>query len=469
MIKEENSLDFMVGDINVSPQHNTITKGERTCNLQPKAMALLHYLAKNRDRVINNEELLEQVWEGRIVTNSSIQKCVNVLRAAFAELDNNSEYVLYFSKRGYQLVTPNILDGQSTITSNLNWRLSLIVVAIILVAYIGYVYYPNNVSGKSEPNKVDKTQFSQVRPFASNTGRETLIEPHTSSDRVALIRNEYSTVADEVESQLFIQGMNAKEWLVAEARGNFSKLSWSLSGRNLVAIDAHSELQGKPHYSTFHIYTLDFKGEKVIEKNILSHWLGEVSSVSWWDEGTLEFTATQGNEYLRERYRYSIADQNLSKLQSPNQLGKLINSITFNKFTAIHSLSNSAEQIYFLDEQQQIINKQTIPFKVNSISWLSDGKGILLLSAENQLSVLYLDGRLQPLDYSPKVSGNVKHVRSINQGKNLVLTVQTLTMGEMLVSERLTNKTTEIDSAVQVSERFMEEGGGFIYSSTYND
>jgi DNA-binding winged helix-turn-helix (wHTH) protein len=469
LIKEERNLDFMVGDINVSPQHNMLTKGELTSNLQPKAMALLYYLAKNRDRVINNDELLEQVWQGRVVTNSSIQKCVNALRAAFAELDSSSEYVKYFSKRGYQLVTPKIHNSHLTITSRLKLQPSLIIIAVVIAAYFFYLYYPTKVTNTYEPNTVDVIQFSQVKPFASNTGREAQIEPHNGSERVALIRNENSTLDEVVESQLFIHGMNSNEWQVAAARGNFTRLSWSLSGRNLVAIDSHSDPQGTQHYSTLHIYTLDFKGEKVIEKNILSHWLGDISSVSWWDEGTLEFTATQGNEYLRERYRYSIADQNLSKLQSPVQSGKLINSYTFNQFTVIHSLSNSAEQIYFLDEQQKTIKKQTIPFKVKSISWLSDGKGIILLSADNQLSILYTDGRLLPLEYSPKINGDIHHVKSINKGKNLVLTIQPLTLAEISISEPITNKIAEIDDTTLVSQRFMENGGGFIYSSTDDD
>ena len=61
-IMTDNSDNFMVGDISISPQHNTITKDGHVCRLQPKAMAVLHYLAKYSDRVINNDELLDQVW-----------------------------------------------------------------------------------------------------------------------------------------------------------------------------------------------------------------------------------------------------------------------------------------------------------------------------------------------------------------------------------------------------------------------
>jgi DNA-binding winged helix-turn-helix (wHTH) protein len=466
LIEEENNIDFMVGDINVSPQHNMLTKGDHTFNLQPKAMALLHYLAKNSDRVINNDELLKQVWQGRVVTNSSIQKCVNALRAGFTELDDSGEYVVYFSKRGYQLVTPKIDKNSTTSRLNIYLRGTLIVMAIILAAYMSFLYYPIKVTNKPELDTVAVTQFSQVRPYVSNTGREALIEPHIDSERVALIRNEYSTVDEVVNSNLFFHGMNSKEWQMSVARGNFTKLAWSPSGRNLVAIDAHSESQGTSNYSTFHIYTLDFKGEKVIEKNIFSHWLGNVSSVSWWDEGTLEFTATQGNQYLRTRYRYSIADQNLSKLNTSAEHGKLLNSYTFNKKTAIHSLSNSAEQIYLIDEHQQIIVKQTIPFKVISISWVSDGRGILLLSADNQISILSIDGRLLTLDYSPKVSGDITHVRSINKGRNIVLTVNPYSTGKRPLFEPVINNVSEVNDVEQVSERFMEKGGGFIYSTT---
>lgn len=485
----ESSGNFTVGNIQVSPQHNTMVNGEHECRLQPKAMAVLHYLAKNDDRVISNDELLEQVWQGRVVTHSSIQKSVNALRSAFTQLDSHSEYIVYFSKQGYQLVPPKVEGSHNHIVGK-HWFLTRPFIAtsatvfVTISACFFFFFHSSSPSSNAGLKQVsihpELNQFTQVQPYVSNTGREKIIEPHAGSDRVAFIRDELNSQGGQNQSHLLIQGQGGQEWQVSVARGNFIALSWSPSGRNIVAIDAHNENetivgteQSSADYYTFHIYTLDFKGEKVIEKNSLSHWLGNVSSVSWWDEGTLEFTAYQGSQNKTARYRYSIADQNLSKLavlkgnDKGTQKSELLVSHVFNKQTAILNLLSTGEQIQFLDKHQMLIGNWPISFKVESMSWLADGRGVLLLSNNNRLSILYTDGRLEKVDYFPTVNGQIKHVRSKNKGQNIVLTVDaTLEKGNALTSPLKSDVTFNLH---KLPERFMEKGGGFIYSNPHNN
>jgi len=478
----KSSDNFTVGSIHVSPQHNTMVKGEHTCRLQPKAMAVLYYLAKNNDRVISNDELLDHVWQGRVVTHSSIQKCVNALRSAFTKLDEGTEYVVYFSKQGYQLIIPKValnVESVDIITYKSSSRSLLFFIAtacITIVSYFIYHQYPFYEVVKPISDPIDITQFTQMKPYVSNTGREKIIEPHAGSNRVAFIRNEFNSKDLTKESHLFIRGTNGQEWQVSVARGNFIALSWSLSGRNLVAIDVHSEskrISGSDNqsssvdYYSFHVYTLDFKGEKVIEKNLLSHWQRDVSSVSWWDEGTIEFTAFQGSQNERARYRYSIADQNLLMLAIKPDQGRLLTSHTLNQQTATLNLLNAGEQIQFLDDNQVLISKWSIPFNVISMSWLADGRGLLLLSEYNQLSILYTDGRLKAVDYFPTVSGRILHVKSINEGRNIVLTVEaSLKIDKSIIDDSKGDDTNE--ELVLLPERFMAKGGGFIYSTSHN-
>src|SRR5690606_11897923 len=77
---------FTLGDVRVIPAHNELTAFGRSCRLQPRVMEVLCYLAEHHERVIANEELTEQVWRGRVVTHGSVQKSINLLRNAFAEL-----------------------------------------------------------------------------------------------------------------------------------------------------------------------------------------------------------------------------------------------------------------------------------------------------------------------------------------------------------------------------------------------
>ncbi|WP_082768892.1 winged helix-turn-helix domain-containing protein [Paraglaciecola hydrolytica] len=468
----ENSDNIMLGDIQISPQHNTMTKGELVCRLQPKVMALLCYLHQHNDRVVANDELLEQVWEGRVVTHNSIQKSINALRAAFAELDTSTEYVVHFSKRGYQLVIAQHIQqaGQTHFVAKF-WGKPLIflsLVALTISALFLTFVVPSLFPPKATIASLHSSQFSQVKPYVSNTGRERIIEPFTSSDRVAFIRDE-PDIKGDMQSRLYIQGASGQEWQMSVARGDFVDLAWSASGRNLVAVDAHTsteELQNTsdaPYY-TFHIFTLDFKGEKLIEKNLLSHWLGKVSSVSWWDEGTLEFVAAQGAATKFARYRYNIANQNLIELESQQERGQLLATQLLDKSLAELRQLDSGMQIQLFNSQQSLVAQSVFPLPVVSMSWLVDGSGLLILFDNGNLSVLEVSGRLFQLNYAPKLGGRITRARSTDNNKSLVLTVD----ASLLVPQTVSFKTqTNLHGDVSAIS-FLAKSGGFIYTATTN-
>src|SRR5262245_42800513 len=59
--------------------------GGRVLPLQPRVFDLLLYLAKNRERVVSKDELLDTIWPGVTVADGSLQRAVSLARAALAE------------------------------------------------------------------------------------------------------------------------------------------------------------------------------------------------------------------------------------------------------------------------------------------------------------------------------------------------------------------------------------------------
>jgi DNA-binding winged helix-turn-helix (wHTH) protein len=458
MMAEDN---FVIGEIIVSPQHNSLSRGQLSCRLQPKVMAVLVYLHSNHERVVSQDELLDHVWEGRIVSPGSIQKSVNALRSAFTELDKDKEYVVYFSKRGYQLVTPeNNVYISPKISKHAWYRqwhytfwLSMVLIIGVVIFQVVELSAPKNVLEPS-PERHYATQFNQVKPYVSNTGRDSLVEPFSNSERVAYIRNSEDTQKNTI-SQLIIQSASGPEWIVSSARGKFVELAWSASGRNLVAIDLYSSKPNESSdplvYCTLHIYTLDFKGEKVIEKNLLSYWQGTIDSITWWDETTLEFVAAQTFEPLAARYQYRIIDQNLSKLESKQGDGLILATQVFNNKVAELIQLNSGWQINLFDAQQKLVAKHLLPLQVNSMSWLNNGSAVLLLTEDNQLSILTEEGNLHTIDYSPRINGNITRARFSDADQSLILTVVNSTP----------NKTAEINA---VPEYLLFNSGAVKYT-----
>jgi len=51
--------------------------GGETSTLEPQVFALLSLLIENRDRVVSKDEIIEKVWEGRVVSDAALSSRIN--------------------------------------------------------------------------------------------------------------------------------------------------------------------------------------------------------------------------------------------------------------------------------------------------------------------------------------------------------------------------------------------------------
>lgn len=95
---------FKVGKWLVEPPLDRITHGDEIRNLRPQVMELLVYLSARPDRVVSIGELLNDLWDGRIVTEGSLYNCISELRLALADESDSAPAIETIPKKGYRLV-----------------------------------------------------------------------------------------------------------------------------------------------------------------------------------------------------------------------------------------------------------------------------------------------------------------------------------------------------------------------------
>jgi len=97
-----------VGVWAVEPSLNQLAADGRTVRLEPKAMAVLLYLAHRPGQVVSREALLAAVWPGVVVGDDSLTQVVVKLRKALGDVPEEPTYIQTISKGGYRLVAPVI-------------------------------------------------------------------------------------------------------------------------------------------------------------------------------------------------------------------------------------------------------------------------------------------------------------------------------------------------------------------------
>lgn len=74
----------------------------RPVHLEPQAFDVLTYLVRHRDRVVSKEELLDQVWGDRFVTESSLTSRVKHVRRALGDDGRGQRCIRTVHGRGYR-------------------------------------------------------------------------------------------------------------------------------------------------------------------------------------------------------------------------------------------------------------------------------------------------------------------------------------------------------------------------------
>ncbi len=489
--QQENS--FMLGEVRVSPSHNTLWAHNQSVKLQPKAMAVLHYLASNQSRVISNEELIERLWEGRVVTHGSVQKSINALRTALNELIGNQEWIAHYSKRGYQLrIEPQFLTplpsgttsesyavaNQPNNRRNLRkWRIASMVALALLVIAVTYntvnwhtVYLPHN----------HQTVFTTTQGYTNETGHERNATPHPDNQHLAYIREKrISDKLSQSESEIIIRNANGKDWRIANTDGNWFKLAWSPAGNNLVAIEVKrrdglplgTHFYQPPNYLySFHIFSLDFAQERLLEKQQLSQWQGHIFSVTWWDESTVEIVAKQGPNAGNARYRYSILDQQLTLLDEFEGATNPIASAVLKQKTAIASVHKNQINIDFLSAQQKPISRVNLDVNLTDMSWIPDGSGVLVYAEdERKLIAVYLDGKQTPIPLADSKDKIFSRPHYSADGSGIFYTEEKRSANIVLAGLDCTKKHLTENTNLNYAASFSPNGDEVVYASVRNN
>jgi len=87
----------------LDPGQRALRLEGRELPLQPRVFDLLSYLIEHRDRVVSKEELLESLWPGMVVTESSLQRAVSLARSAL-EQGGQAGAIRNYTRRGYRFL-----------------------------------------------------------------------------------------------------------------------------------------------------------------------------------------------------------------------------------------------------------------------------------------------------------------------------------------------------------------------------
>jgi len=105
-VANESQIRYLIGEFELEPETHRLLRQGSLVHLTNKPFKVLNYLIANRNRVVSRVELLEQFWDGRLVYEETLTKCIGAIRRALEDPVESPRFIETHWAEGYRFVHP---------------------------------------------------------------------------------------------------------------------------------------------------------------------------------------------------------------------------------------------------------------------------------------------------------------------------------------------------------------------------
>jgi len=106
-------VQFLFGNYALDLDRRELRRGSELVPTGPQVFDLLAYLLQNRERVVSKDDLLEAVWSGRIVSESTLTSHINAARKAVGDSGEEQKLIRTVARKGFRFIG-EVTEGTPT-------------------------------------------------------------------------------------------------------------------------------------------------------------------------------------------------------------------------------------------------------------------------------------------------------------------------------------------------------------------
>lgn len=97
-------MRYRFDSFTLDTDRGVLEDGTRDVAMEPRAFSLVTHLVMNSDRVVSRDEIVERIWDGRIVSDAAIATVVKTARKAIGDDGTAQKYLRTIRGRGFRFV-----------------------------------------------------------------------------------------------------------------------------------------------------------------------------------------------------------------------------------------------------------------------------------------------------------------------------------------------------------------------------
>jgi TolB-like protein len=95
---------YLFEDFTLDTDKRELRQTERLVSLEPQVFDLLELLIRSRDRVVSRDDMIEGIWQGRIVSESTLSSRINAARAAVGDSGEAQRLIKTLPRKGIRFI-----------------------------------------------------------------------------------------------------------------------------------------------------------------------------------------------------------------------------------------------------------------------------------------------------------------------------------------------------------------------------
>ncbi len=104
--KGNSNLRYLFEEYALDTDRRELHRGVDVISVAPQVFDLLGYLIRNRERVVSKDDLINAIWNGRVVSDAALTTRLNVARTAVGDSGEEQRLIKTLPRKGFRFVGP---------------------------------------------------------------------------------------------------------------------------------------------------------------------------------------------------------------------------------------------------------------------------------------------------------------------------------------------------------------------------
>ena len=97
-------MHYLFDGYALDTERRELRRGSELIAMGPQVFDLLTYLVQNSERVVSKDNLLEAIWRGRLVSESTLTSHINLARKAIGDRGADQRLIRTIARKGFRFV-----------------------------------------------------------------------------------------------------------------------------------------------------------------------------------------------------------------------------------------------------------------------------------------------------------------------------------------------------------------------------